>query len=185
MKLNLGCGYDRREGFVNVDSQAECAPDQVVDLEQLPWPWPDGSVEAVLFHHSLEHLGGDPKVFLGLMQELYRVCAPGAVIEIVVPHPRSDNFLGDPTHVRPISPQVMQLFDRQLNDEWKANRVSNTPLAHYLGVDFAITKARAVLDEPYSGQMKAGELSGEAANLLMRTQNNIASEWRIEMVVRK
>ena len=27
IKLNLGCGFDKRDGFVNADNFAECAPD--------------------------------------------------------------------------------------------------------------------------------------------------------------
>ena len=34
MKLNLGCGFDKREGWLNVDSFAECQPDQFLDIEQ-------------------------------------------------------------------------------------------------------------------------------------------------------
>src|SRR5438045_1861977 len=129
MKLNLGCGRRKLEGFVNVDAAAECGPDLVFDVESFPWPWADSSIDEVRFIHSLEHMGADPKVFLKLMQELYRVCRPGAQVHIAAPHPRSDAFIGDPTHVRIVTPQVMQLFSRELNDEWEARGVPNTPLA--------------------------------------------------------
>jgi predicted SAM-dependent methyltransferase len=185
MKLNLGCGYNRQEGFVNVDASPACGPDEVVDLEAFPWPWPDNSAEVAVFHHSLEHMGGDPKVFLRLMQELYRVCAPGARVVIVVPHPRSDNFLGDPTHVRPITPQMLTLFDRELNDEWKAKGYSNTPLAHYLGVDFHVEKHHIVVNASYQRRMQAGELTADELSTMLRTQYNIADEIRIELSVRK
>ena len=57
MKLNMGCGHNKREGYVNVDMSPVCNPDVVWDLETLPWPWQDNSVDGVLFNHSLEHLG--------------------------------------------------------------------------------------------------------------------------------
>ena len=41
MRLNLGCGYNKREGFVNVDSSPYCAPNFIHDLEEFPWPWAD------------------------------------------------------------------------------------------------------------------------------------------------
>ena len=75
--LNLGCGFQKRDGFLNVDSFAGCEPDMVVDLEQLPWPFASDSAERVLMSHVLEHLGQTPAVFLGIMQELYRVCRDG------------------------------------------------------------------------------------------------------------
>jgi hypothetical protein len=39
LKLNLGCGYTRMDGYVNVDVSAACNPDLVADLEEVPWPW--------------------------------------------------------------------------------------------------------------------------------------------------
>jgi hypothetical protein len=178
MKLNLGCGNHKVEGFVNVDAAPECAPDQLVDLEAFPWPWPDDSVEAALFHHSLEHMGADARVFVGVMTELYRVCAPDAVVRVVAPHPRHDSFLGDPTHVRPILPQMFQLFDRRLNEKWKATAAANTPLAIYAGLDFETTSVRHVLEEPYAGQFDRKELTGDDVAWLMRTHNTWCARCR-------
>ena len=36
MKLNLGCGQNKFDGFVNVDKAPECDPDRAVDLERIP-----------------------------------------------------------------------------------------------------------------------------------------------------
>src|SRR5438128_1636018 len=125
MKLNMGCGHNKLDDWVNVDVSQECAPDVVCNLELLPWPWADDSIERVLFNHSLEHLGEDKRTFLGMMKELYRVCCDGAQIEINVPDPRHDDFLGDPTHVRAITPSLLTLFNREACDEWQETRRSN------------------------------------------------------------
>jgi hypothetical protein len=185
MKLNLGCGHNKFDGFVNVDMFASCNPDMVCDLETLPWPWQDNVAEEVRFIHSLEHLGQSTQVFLGMMQELYRICSPGAVIEIHVPHPRHDNFINDPTHVRPITPAMMTLFDRQLNDRWQANGDSNSPLAHYLNVDFVLTNTTIILDEPYASQYQQKLLSDGDVAHMSREWNNIVSEYRLSLNVRK
>lgn len=113
MRLNMGCGHRKADGYLNVDLSPACAPDQVVDLEVVPWPWPDDAPEEVVFFHCLEHLGRDPRVFLSLFQELYRVCRNDALIRIVVPHPRHDHFLNDPNHVRAITPNLLALFSRK------------------------------------------------------------------------
>lgn len=185
MKLNIGCGHNKIDGYLNVDISPECQPDLVCDLEVLPWIWLENSVDAVRFHHSLEHLGQQSRVFLGIMKELYRVCKNDSIIEIHAPHPRHDNFINDPTHVRVITPQLFTLFDRCLNDEWKKLGAANSPLAHYLGVDFVMTKANTILAEPYSEMYSSGKISLTDIDAMLRERNNIASEYRIELAVRK
>src|SRR5258708_23591362 len=185
MKFNMGCGRRKLAGYINVDASEQCDPDQVIDLERTPWPWPSDVATEVRFIHSLEPLGGDPKVFLAMMQELYRVASDGCEIVIHVPHPRHDNFLGDPTHVRPITEQLLSLFDRSLNDAWKEAGGANTPLAHYTGVDFEIVSRRIILDEPYFGQLQRGEVSEAEMARLVRTHNNIARELQFVLRARK
>ncbi len=115
MRLNLGCGFKKLDGgFINVDHSALCKPDQLLDLENLSWPWEDSSVEEIVMSHVLEHLGQNPKVFLGIIKELYRVLKPDALLRVTVPYPRSDGYLIDPTHVRPIMPQLFHLLSKVL-----------------------------------------------------------------------
>ncbi len=181
----MGFGHHRIDGYVNVDAQAACHPDQVVDLEQTPWPWPTGCATEVRFIHSLEHMGQAPKTFLSMMSELYRIVQDGGTVTIHAPHPRHDAFLSDPTHVRAITPETLRLFDRDLNDRWREDGTPNTPLAHYLGVDFALTNRTVILSEPYARRFRQGDLSPEAADLLVATQNNIAHEYQMTLRVRK
>ncbi|MGO9988415.1 MAG: class I SAM-dependent methyltransferase [Steroidobacteraceae bacterium] len=185
LKLNMGCGYNRLHGFVNVDVSSTCNPDVVANLETIPWPWPADSVEAVVFNHSLEHMCAEADSFLALMRELYRVCCNEAVVQIRVPHPRHDDFMDDPTHVRIITPQMLNLFDRKKNDEWRERKCSNTPFAYYLGVDFEVTRAEVLLAEPYLTQLQTGNLTTEQVDLEVRTKNNVAKEYRIALRVRK
>ena len=46
LRLNLGCGMKRIDGYLNVDRFGE--PDLRHDLEVVPWPWPDDSVNEIL-----------------------------------------------------------------------------------------------------------------------------------------
>jgi len=185
MKLNMGCGYHKASGYINVDVSPVCAPDQLVDLEVIPWPWADNSTEEVVFFHCLEHLGRDPRVFLAMFKELYRICRNDALIKIVVPHPRHDNFINDPTHVRAITPNLLALFSRQQNDHWKQTGAANTPLAHQLGVDFNIVSHTVEFAEPYRTQFRDGVITEQELKTALREKNNIATEFRVELKVRK
>ena len=55
MKLNLGCGTDYKQGWVNVDSgNVHC--DVKHDIEKCPWPFEDSSVDEILLKHVFEHI---------------------------------------------------------------------------------------------------------------------------------
>lgn len=185
LKFNMGCGHRRAAGFVNVDAYETCGPDEVWNLEQTPWPWPDNCADEVHFVHSLEHMGQTPTVFLAIMQELYRICADQAKIRIVVPHPRSDDFLDDPTHVRPITPGTLALFDRRLNDEWRTAGGANTPLAHYTGVDFGIVEVRTRLCDSYFQRLQRGEITEAEVRDALLTGYNVANAYEVALEARK
>jgi hypothetical protein len=181
MKLNLGCGHRKLDGWLNVDHSDACGPDLVCDLEARPWPWPDDSVEAVEMRHILEHLGGDTGTFLGIIAELWRVCADGATVTVVVPHPRHDAFLVDPTHVRPVLPQTLEMFSQRRNREWIAAGNANTPLGTQMGVDFDLVGTEYRLDEPWHTQFASGALNADALNDAVRRYNNVIAEIEITL----
>jgi SAM-dependent methyltransferase len=92
--LHLGAGrkYDPRA--VNVDLVADTHPDVVHDLDRFPWPFPDGRFREVWAYDVLEHLDD----VVAVMEEVHRVCAPGALVRITVPHFSCANAFRDVTH---------------------------------------------------------------------------------------
>jgi predicted SAM-dependent methyltransferase len=185
MRLNLGCGHDKRDGWVNVDKYAAATPDQVVDLERFPWPWADDSVDGVLMRHVLEHLGRDTDVYLNIFKELWRVCRADARLEIVVPHPRHDSFLNDPTHVRAVTPEGLQMFDRAQNRTWQREGIANTTLGLYLDVDFTLEKVDMTPAEPWRTQLRKGKLKPAELADAMRRFNNVIAETTVILSIVK
>jgi predicted SAM-dependent methyltransferase len=97
LRLNLGSGFQAREGWINVDSTDRATLQ--LDLRE-PLPFPDDSVEAIYTEHFFEHLhytqladstaweletATSPSEALGFLRECRRVLVPGGVFEILVP----------------------------------------------------------------------------------------------------
>ena len=138
-----------------------------------------------MLSHVLEHLGQDPKLYLGIIQELYRVAQPGAHVFLMVPHPRHDSFLTDPTHVRPITADGMRMLSRRLNREWMNRGSSNTPLGIHLDVDFEVIRVKDYLDGHWDRELAEGRVSEGDLERLARTQNNVVRETAIVLEVIK
>ena len=149
MKLNLGCGSIILKDFVNVDKFDFYKPNIVHDLEVFPYPFKDNSVDEIILSHVLEHIGQIPDVFNEIIKELYRICRNGSLINITVPHPRHDDFISDPTHVRLITLRSLSMYDQKLNKIWEEKNASNTPLGLIHNVNFQILSVNYAVDQRY------------------------------------
>ena len=182
LKLNLGSGVHTlsEEGWINVDKYEKADNILSFDLETFPWPWETSSVDTIIANHSLEHMGQDPNIFLKIMQEIYRVCCNDAVIYVNVPHPRHNEFLGDPTHVRPILADTFVLFSKAANKVFREKNGANSCFGFLLDVDFEVTKNQVVLDERFA-YLKDDPNWSRFCDL----NNNAIKEIRIELKVIK
>ena len=81
-KLNLGCGEDYKEGYLNVDFHDHFKVDKVFNLNQFPYPFEDSTFDEIKAFHVLEHLN-DP---FTVMKELHRIIKPGGELHVKVPH---------------------------------------------------------------------------------------------------
>lgn len=82
LKLNIGCGKFKKEGYVNVDSFKAFNPDVLCDLEKFPYPFADNTFELIEADHVIEHLEKP----LHVIRELHRISKSGGIIHIKVPH---------------------------------------------------------------------------------------------------
>ena len=129
-RLNVGCGRNTKEGWINLDSAALPGVNIVCDLDDLrdtPIDLPDNTAEYFLLSHVIEHIRDS----LGLMQELWRIAMPGAIAEVRVPHGGSDDAWEDPTHVRPYFSGSFGFFsqpfywraDYGYRADWQPNKI--------------------------------------------------------------
>lgn len=119
-KLNLGSGtnVDAREDWINIDRRAGPGVNLVHDLTVTPWPVETGSCDRVDANHILEHIphvvpGTDLDGLVVVMNECWRVLAPGGFLHVEVPTIEGPGAFQDPTHVRYfVYPQSFQYFAR-------------------------------------------------------------------------
>lgn len=107
LKIDLGCGKNKRDGFTGIDKSEYSIADIISDLEE-KLPLEDESVDEVYSSHCLEHIDN----LVGLMNEIWRVCKDGAKISIVVPYYKSIGAFRDPTHRRFFTEQTFLYFDK-------------------------------------------------------------------------
>lgn len=81
VKLLLGCGPTRMEGFVGVDIIGGPTVDIISSVDTLPFK--DGEVDAIVAEHVIEHL--TYYQFNRAMAEWYRVLKSGGTLEIECP----------------------------------------------------------------------------------------------------
>lgn len=130
LKLDIGCGKNKKEGFYGIDIYDFDGVDMVADLREPTWSFsripdelgprlnqvvisddrlritlPDNSVDEVHCAHFLEHLTnlGERWERVNFFNELYRVMKPGAKALVIFPHWNSNRYYGDPTHKEPFS----------------------------------------------------------------------------------
>ncbi len=180
MKINIGGGLKRIDGFLNVDHDEMTNPDYVVDLESGKLPFDDNSIEEIRAHHILEHIG---EGFLGLMKELYRVCKSGAIIDIAVPHHRHENYFGDPTHRRPITVEMFKKFSKKYCEWHREQHGSSTGFATRLNVDFEIVHYEYSVESDYVQMSREGK--NEELMELAKRFNNVFVDVFIKLLVIK
>ena len=82
VRLHLGCGAEKRDGWVNVDANAACEPDLVSGADRLAM-YPDGVVDEIEANHLFEHF--TLAEAHAALAEWARVLKPGGVLSLELP----------------------------------------------------------------------------------------------------
>ena len=150
--LELGCG--KRKAFeqaVGVDINDFGPADVVANLERTPWKWAwEDSFRLVVAHQTLEHI----RRLRPVMAEIWRVCAEGAYVEIVVPYAAGRPALQDPTHVRFFTEETFRYWEPGYIEPWGDYGIEN----HFAicAMDWLIDGNLWVLLHPLKTQQELG-----------------------------
>ncbi len=131
MKLNLGCGKNKRSGFVGIDSfdwsnvypEGEFIQGHVPEVFS---KFKDNSIEKVYASHFIEHIPQD--LVIKTFNEIYRILIPNGIFEIYVPPTQSPDgkackgAFRDPTHRSYWNDESFRYFDmsweRELSESY-------------------------------------------------------------------
>ncbi|MBW4549911.1 MAG: class I SAM-dependent methyltransferase [Aphanocapsa sp. GSE-SYN-MK-11-07L] len=94
LRVDLGCGTKKTAGFLGVDIFPAAGVDIVADLNQ-GFPFNDSCVAELRAYDFIEHLPDR----ISTMNEIWRVCQPGAQVDLFVPSTDGRGAFQDPTHV--------------------------------------------------------------------------------------
>lgn len=107
-RLNLGCGKDYREGYVNLDISKDVGADIVWDAVGSGLPFEDDSFDEVLVNNMLTQINLF-KDFVYVINELHRVCS--GKIYIRVPNADDTCAFQDPADARRFTDQTFTYME--------------------------------------------------------------------------
>lgn len=83
LKLNLGAGENRIEGYISIDNEKSTKPDLLHDFIKQPLPYKSKTVDEVIFFHCIEHIS--KRFHKLILHEVQRVLKPGGVLLVSYP----------------------------------------------------------------------------------------------------
>jgi predicted SAM-dependent methyltransferase len=85
LKINIGNGPFKHEGWINVDCSISLNKDVVACDLRRKWPLRSGSAKYIFSEHVFEHFGY-PDEIGHILKECHRILKPGGVLRVIVPN---------------------------------------------------------------------------------------------------
>ncbi len=112
IRLDLACGAAKQgPEWIGMDYQKLPGVDIVHDIEEYPWPLPDGCCEIIVGSHIAEHINPAKGGFIKWMNEAWRVMKPDGQFMLALPYGLSYGYVQDPTHCNPCNETTWTYFD--------------------------------------------------------------------------
>ena len=180
LRLDLGCGKNKRDGFTGVDELSFEQVDVCANLGVTPWRFeprpgrptlplrrdgtlPDDSVDEAHCSHFLEHLTWAQRV--PFINELYRVLKPQAKCLLIIPHWNSARFYGDPDHKEPLSEWAFFYWDAN----WRRDNAPHTKYDCHFGVTYSYNLHPELVPRNQEYQLYALKFYKDAAQDVVAT----------------
>ena len=144
MKLDLGVGNKKQEGFTGVDIVKEGTQADIEhNLLIFPWPFKDNSIDEIFCSHFIEHIphgDGFNDPFFNFMNEAWRVLKEEGTATFITPYYTSMRAWQDPTHNRVIAEATYAYLD----PDWRREN----KLEHYpIKANFKVTSCEYIYHE--------------------------------------
>lgn len=142
--LNLCCGDDIRDGFVNVDKKD-------FDVSLANFPYEDERFRHVLFHHALEHFR--PEIGVKILKEIFRILKPQGILDVAVPDCllACEDFILGYNKYPDCAPAIQRLYGLSTSEEqvhkWGFTGESLTDLLRETGFSTIYANTTNIVDE--------------------------------------
>lgn len=150
-------GSRKQPGAIRVSDRADAGVAVVADLER-GLPFRNESVGEIYLDHTLE----DVRDLVAAMQEVWRICSPGALVHVWLPHASSSWASSrNPGQTRPFTIETFEFFDPGKNPD------------HPAGAVFEIEQAKLYLTTLRQGQrprLTGGVISSVFESLANRSR---------------
>lgn len=140
--LDIGCGWNKQPGAIGMDVAVLPTVDVVHDIDEMPFPFRDDTFEEIHLVHVVEHA----RSIVRLLEEIHRICRPGARVRIVTPHYTDSMSWQDPTHRWHLNSYSFRYFDPTYRGSYYTSarfrvvsrHVSMARLWKYSGIEFLV-----------------------------------------------
>jgi predicted SAM-dependent methyltransferase len=133
--LDLGAGHNKVEGFLSVDNDPTSNPDVLCDLNKVPYPFEDCSIDYIRSSQTLEHLTLHS---IDFFKECYRILKPNGKLEIWLPNmwniryrilflfgKGTESLEHNPYHIKMLSPYYLMELLRHIGFSPKSEPFMN------------------------------------------------------------
>jgi SAM-dependent methyltransferase len=137
IRLNFGCGDQRKPGYIGIDKTLRHGTDLVCELNH-PLPFASQTVDHIYAKSVLEHIEG----LEDLLCETQRILTDQGTFYIYVPHWNNPFYYSDYTHKRFFGLATFDYFVRSQDQKYR-----HVPV--YKQLKFHIVNVRLIFKSPF------------------------------------